>query len=52
MRWGISMPIFPRGGVNGYLEVVKQVYQRFAEGDLEGFLKLCSEDIEWVVNGP
>jgi uncharacterized protein len=34
------------------LEVVKQVYQRFAEGNLEGFLQLCSEDIEWVVNGP
>jgi hypothetical protein len=34
------------------LEVVKQVYKRFAEGDLEEFLKLCSEDIEWVVNGP
>ena len=34
------------------LEVVKQVYERFAEGDLDGFLKLCSEDIEWVVNGP
>lgn len=34
------------------LEVVKQVYDRFAESDLEGFLKLCSEDIEWVVNGP
>ncbi len=23
-----------------------------AEGDFEGFLKLCSEDIEWVVNDP
>ncbi len=34
------------------LEVVKQVYDRFAEGDLDGFLTLCSEDIEWVVNGP
>ena len=34
------------------LEVVKQVYNRFGEGDLEGFLQLCSEDIEWVINGP
>jgi len=34
------------------LEVVKLVYERFAEGDRDGFLKLCSEDIEWVVNGP
>ncbi len=34
------------------LETVKQVYQRFAEGDIEGFLDLCSESIEWVVNGP
>lgn len=34
------------------VERVKQVYARFAQGDLEGFLSLCSEDIEWVVNGP
>lgn len=34
------------------LEVVKDVYGRFAEGDLEGFLGLCADDIEWVVNGP
>lgn len=34
------------------LEVVKDVYARFAEGDLEGFLGLCADDIEWVVNGP
>jgi uncharacterized protein len=34
------------------LEVVKDVYGRFAEGDIEGFLNLCAEDIEWVVNGP
>lgn len=34
------------------LELVKQVYKRFSEDDLDGFLKLCSEDIEWVVNGP
>lgn len=34
------------------LEIVESVYQRFAQGDLEGFLNLCAEDIEWVVNGP
>ena len=34
------------------LQVVKNVYQRFAEGDIEGFLAICSDDIEWVVNGP
>lgn len=34
------------------LDVVKQVYERFGEGDIDGFLDLCAEDIEWVVNGP
>ncbi|RKZ50301.1 MAG: hypothetical protein DRR16_04210 [Candidatus Parabeggiatoa sp. nov. 3] len=34
------------------LEIVKDVYRRFAEGDIKGFLALCSDDIEWVVNGP
>ena len=32
--------------------VVELVYAKFAEGDFAGFLSLCSEDIEWVVNGP
>jgi len=34
------------------VDVVKQVYERFAQNDLEGFLKLCAKNIEWVVNGP
>ncbi|MEA3275668.1 MAG: nuclear transport factor 2 family protein [Pseudomonadota bacterium] len=34
------------------LEVARDVYSRFAEGDIAGFLNLCSENIEWVVNGP
>jgi uncharacterized protein len=34
------------------IHVVRQVYDRFAEGDLQSFLNLCSEEIEWVVNGP
>jgi len=34
------------------LEVAKDVYARFAEGDIAGFLSLCANDIEWVVNGP
>jgi len=34
------------------LEVAQGVYDRFAAGDMEGFLGLCAEDIEWVVNGP
>ena len=33
-------------------DVVREVYRRFSEGDIEGFLKLCADDIEWVVNGP
>jgi len=34
------------------LEVVKDVYDRFSKGDIDGFLALCGDDIEWVVNGP
>lgn len=34
------------------LEIVKDVYNRFAEGDIDGFLALCADNIEWVVNGP
>ncbi len=34
------------------LEVVKDVYNRFAAGDTDGFLALCADNIEWVVNGP
>lgn len=34
------------------LDIVKQVYDRFAQEDFSGFLELCADDIEWVVNGP
>jgi uncharacterized protein len=34
------------------LQVVKDVYSRFAKGEIDGFLSLCADDIEWVVNGP
>jgi len=34
------------------LDIAKAVYERFAEGDIAGFLDLCADDIEWVVNGP
>ena len=34
------------------LEIVTDVYNRFAKGDIAGFLGLCSDNIEWVVNGP
>lgn len=33
-------------------EIVTGVYKRFSEGDVDGFLALCADDIEWVVNGP
>jgi uncharacterized protein len=33
-------------------DIVRDVYKRFSEGDIEGFLNLCADDIEWVVNGP
>ena len=34
------------------LKVVEDVYRRFGEGDIDGFLALCADEIEWVVNGP
>ena len=34
------------------LEVVRDVYSRFGQGDIAGFLSLCAGNIEWVVNGP
>ncbi|MGR8935570.1 MAG: nuclear transport factor 2 family protein [Gammaproteobacteria bacterium] len=34
------------------LDIVKDVYARFAQNDIDGFLNLCSDEIEWVVNGP
>jgi len=34
------------------LHIVQEVYNKFSAGDLEGFLDLCDENIEWVVNGP
>jgi ketosteroid isomerase-like protein len=34
------------------LEVVKAAYDRFADNDIKGFLSFCSNEIEWVVNGP
>lgn len=34
------------------VDIVKNVYDCFSRGDLEGFLQICDENIEWVVNGP
>jgi len=34
------------------VDIVRDVYRRFGEGDIEGFLRLCDKNIEWVVNGP
>ena len=34
------------------VDIVKNVYDCFSKGDLEGFIQICDEDIEWVVNGP
>ena len=34
------------------LELVKEVYRRFSQNDIDGFLVLCADDLEWVVNGP
>ncbi|WP_339132669.1 MAG: nuclear transport factor 2 family protein [Candidatus Electrothrix sp. GW3-4] len=34
------------------LHIVQDVYKKFTAGDFEGFLELCDEKIEWVVNGP
>ncbi len=32
--------------------VVQEAFKRFSEGDLTGFLDLCSDDIEWDHRGP
>ncbi len=34
------------------IRVVKEVFKRFSEGDLPGFLNLCADDIEWDHRGP
>ncbi|GAA4651366.1 hypothetical protein GCM10023116_36500 [Kistimonas scapharcae] len=34
------------------VDTVKTVYDSFSRGDLDGFLQICDEEIEWVVNGP
>ena len=34
------------------LNIIKDVYNRFSEGDITGFLGLCADNIDWVVNGP
>ncbi|WP_211829271.1 nuclear transport factor 2 family protein [Kistimonas asteriae] len=34
------------------VDIVKNVYDSFSKGDLEGFIQMCDENIEWVVNGP
>jgi len=34
------------------LEVIKQVYEHVANGDMDAIVGHCSEDVEWVVNGP
>jgi hypothetical protein len=34
------------------LHVVQEVYSKISARDFEGFLELCDENIEWVVNGP
>ncbi|MBW4493725.1 MAG: nuclear transport factor 2 family protein [Oscillatoria princeps RMCB-10] len=31
---------------------VRELYATFGRGDIEGFLNLCQEDIEWTVYGP
>ncbi|WPD21474.1 MAG: nuclear transport factor 2 family protein [Candidatus Electrothrix aestuarii] len=32
--------------------IVQEVYKKLSSGDFEGFLDLCDDAIEWVVNGP
>lgn len=37
---------------NTPIEVVRTMYRKFSEGDLDAVLNLCADDVEWVVNGP
>jgi len=34
------------------IELVKEGYKCFSEGDINGLLALCADDVEWVTNGP
>jgi len=34
------------------VELVKEGYKCFSEGDVEGLLALCADEIEFVANGP
>ena len=35
---------------NNNIEVIQELYRAFREKDYEAFLKICTEDIEWVQN--
>ena len=34
------------------LEVVKTLYGCYEQDDLDGFIRMCDDNIEWVINGP
>ena len=34
------------------IEIVKRGYEAFGQGDINGLLALCAENIEWVTPGP
>ena len=36
--------------MNNNIEVIQELYRAFREKDYEAFLKICTEDIEWVQN--
>ena len=34
------------------IEIVKRGYELFGQGDINGLLALCAENVEWVSSGP
>jgi uncharacterized protein len=34
------------------INLVKQSYERFLQGDIEGIIKMCADDVEWEIPGP
>ena len=34
------------------IEIVKRGYEAFGQGDINGLLALCAENVEWVTPGP
>jgi ketosteroid isomerase-like protein len=34
------------------INLIKKSYEHFLQGDIEGIIKMCTDDIEWEIPGP